>query len=140
MLSLVKCRVAGPRLFERADGRLWAIDEVEPAPFMAGYGYLVIERKLAEFLIAMGVERLRLSPASIEGCASSEPEKYCRVTNLQCFEPGMLSDINEDGLRILVMGEEHYFVTPDLKELIMQSSFNYLEFSSGLSEFAAGVS
>jgi len=50
-----------------------------------------------------------------------------------------MQDFALDGQRILILNDEYYFVSPSLKQVLERAGFDYLEFTEGLTGFAAGA-
>ena len=63
----VSCGRPGAGLFELSDGRFQKIEAGVLAPWCQGYGYLLVERTLADFLEAAEIERVRYEPAIVFG-------------------------------------------------------------------------
>lgn len=125
------------RLYQLKDGRYQIIENGELGPFMAGYGYLLLERELAEFLECLPVETATFRDAIIfDPSNSRELETHVEVIVDQRFEADQMNDINLDGDRILLMSNRYVFISPSLKKKLENSEFNYLKFSEGLSNFA----
>jgi hypothetical protein len=125
------------RLFELEDGRFQILDPVDIGPFLPGYGYLLVERDLADFLVAHNVDRIVCEDAVLFDRASGkEFRTHVRIRVCQYFTDDQIHDIDLTGLRLLTMNDEYYFASPDLKVLLEQASFDDLRFSEGPSGFA----
>ena len=132
------CELPAPRLYPLNDGRFQLLDNTPIPPFLAGYGYLLIEQSLADFLLEVGVARLRVEPAVLwDRTTGVERRTHVRLHVGQSFAASQLFDLALDGLQMLLMEDEYCFVSPELKSLLESSEFDYLRFSEGLSEFAA---
>ena len=128
-----------PRLFELSDGRFQLLDATPVGAFLPGYQYLLVDSVLAEFLQALELGRVSYEPAIIfDRATGKEYRDHIRIRVSQYFTHDQLCDLDVDGLRLLTMDDEFYFVSPALKTLLKQSGFDYLCFSAGLSDFAAG--
>ena len=137
---LIESSIPSPLLFELADGRFHILQSGTLSPFMAGYGYLLVEQEFAEFLQQIEVERIAVEPAVLYSPVTGEEfHSHVRIRVSQFFSANDISDLNLSGLRILTLNDEYYFVSPDLKDALEARSFGYLSFSEGLSEFAAGA-
>jgi len=133
---LITCQLPAPRLFELADGRFQRIDKTPVSPFMAGYGYLLVEKALAVFLEGLDIERVRFEPAVLWDRGSGEIlHTHARLHVGQFFTIDQINDLPLDGLRLLTLGDENYFASSELKSCLEASPFCYLQFSEGLSEF-----
>lgn len=103
---------------------------------MCGFQYTLVEVALANFIKSIDVERLVFEPAVIFSCRKNEEYRshYKMLVN-QFFSVSEINDLNLNGDRFLIMGDEYLFVSPSLKEKLENSSFKYLEFSEGLEGF-----
>src|ERR1700712_4850738 len=138
LLFFVSYRNSGAGLFELSDGRFQKIEAGALAPWCHGYGYLLVERTLADFLMAAEIERVRFEPAIVfDPSTDEEYRSLVRVRVGQFFMSVQIRDLSLDGNRLLTMGDSHVFVSPTLKTRLDTAGFNYLEFSDGLSRFAA---
>lgn len=136
----VSCRQPCAGLFELSDGRFQKIEAGALAPWCQGYGYLLVERTLAEFLAEAGIERVIFQPAIVFDPSTDEEDRsLVRVRVGQFFTSDQIRDLPLDGNRLLTMGDSHVFVSPALKARLDDAGFNYLEFSEGLSGFAAAT-
>lgn len=125
------------RLFELDDGRFQLLESDAVGPFLPGHGYLIVERRLACFLIEQDVERIVCEDAVLFDRASgSEYRTHVRVRIGQYFTPAQINDLDLDGPRLLTMNDEYYFVSPDLRERLKHAQFDYLVFGEGLTGFA----
>ena len=138
---LVDCEQPMPPLFELADGRFQRVTDEPLAPYMPGYQFLLVEAALAEFLDDLGVERVKFERAILwDPATQSEVTTHVRLRVEQFFDANLLSDLALDGLRLLTMNDQYYFVSSALKAELERSPFSYLRFSEGLSKFAAEAS
>lgn len=134
---LIESRLPAVRLFELDDGRFQLLEAAEIGPFLPGYGYLLVERKLAEFLIEYDVERIVCEDVVLfDRPSGREFRTHVRVQVRQYFTSEQINDLDVTGLRLLTMNDEYYFASPALKERLEQTSFDYLCFSQGLEGFA----
>ena len=116
-----------PLLFELADGRFHILQNGALPPFMAGYGYLLVEQAFAEFLQQIEVERIAFEPAVLYSPVTGEEfHSHVRVRVSQFFRANDLPDLNLTGLRMLALNDQYYFASPDLKEALEARSFGYL--------------
>jgi hypothetical protein len=129
-----------PMLFELADGRFQVVSQGTLAPAMSGYQYLLVQKPLAEFLAGLGVERVSFEEATLFYPATGEEVKtYVRVRVSQFFTSHDLRDIAVDGLRLMTLNDQHYFVSEELKAELDQAKFSYLRFSEGFTGFGASA-
>ncbi|MFG6485638.1 hypothetical protein ACG04R_03080 [Roseateles sp. BYS78W] len=136
---LLTCSEPAVGLYELADGRFQLIKQGPIAPLMTGYRHLLVESSLAEFLQCLPIERVRYEPAVLVNRGTGEEHRtHSRIVVSQFFRPDDLRDIPLEGMRILTMNDEYFFVTAELKNALEASPFQYLQFSEGLSNFAAG--
>jgi len=132
----IESREPSVRLYELNDGRFQLLDSGSVGAFLAGFGYLLVELELAKFLRENDVERIVLEDAVLfDRPTGQEFRTHMRVRVRQYFTPEQINDLDLSGLRLLTMNDEYYFVSPDLKERLEQSSFDYLCFKSGLEGF-----
>jgi hypothetical protein len=137
---LISCRTPAPTLFELRDGRFQLMEQAPLPPFIAGYGHLLVEHALAQHLQALQVERVNFQPAILYNPVSGqEINTLTRLRVSQLFRPGDLSDLSLEGLRLLTLNDQYYFVSPTLKQELECGAFPYLRFSEGLSEFASSA-
>jgi hypothetical protein len=124
-------------LYPLKDGRFQLIRDGKLGPFMSGPNYLLIERKLAQYLEKLNVENATFREAVIlDRSKNEEHHSHKEVIVSQHFSSDEINDIDMDGDRILMMGNEYIFVSPSLKDKLEKSEFGYLRFSEGLSNFA----
>lgn len=134
---LIESRLPAVRLFELDDGRFQLLEATEIGPFLPGYGYLLVERELAEFLTEHDVERIACEDAVLfDRPSNREFRTHVRVHVRQYFTSEQINDLDVTGLRILTMNDEYYFVSPALKEQLEKTTFVYLCFSEGLQGFS----
>ncbi|MDC8757301.1 hypothetical protein [Janthinobacterium fluminis] len=133
----VESNIPSVRLFELSDGRFQLLEVAEIAPFLPGYGYLLVERRLAEFLVEHDVERIVCEDAVLfDRTSGKEFRTHVQVRVRQYFKSEQINDLDIAGLRLLTMNDEYYFISPELKNLLEQAPFEYLSFREGLSGFA----
>ena len=136
----VFCESPVVRVYELNDGRFQLIDPGPISPFLAGYRYLLVEQNLATFLATLGIERVRYEPAVLFNRGTGEElHTHVRLSVGQFFNQNQLLDLPLDGLRLLAMDDQYYFVSPELKAELEVSPFRYLRFTEGLSGFAGGA-
>ena len=134
------CELPAVRVYELDDGRFQLIDSGPISPFLAGYRYLLVEQSLATFLATLGIERVRHEPAVLFNRGTGkELHTHIRLHVSQFFNQNQLLDLPLDGLRLLTMDDQYYFVSPELKARLEVSSFRYLRFTEGLSGFAGSA-
>jgi hypothetical protein len=136
----VFCESPAVRVYELNDGRFQLIDPGPISPFLAGYRYLLVEQNLATFLATLGIERVRQEPAVLFNRGTGEElHTHVRLHVGQFFNQNQLLDLPLDGLRLLAMDDQYYFVSPELKAELEVGRFRYLRFTEGLSGFAGGA-
>lgn len=133
----IDSRISPVRLFELDDGRFQLLDAAEVSPFLPGYGYLLVEKRLSEFLVEHGVVRIVCQDVVLfDRPSGKEFRSHARIRVKQYFTPEEINDLDLTGLRLLTMNDEYYFVSKELKELLELARFDYLRFSEGLDGFA----
>ena len=136
----VFCELPSVRVYELDDGRFQLIHPGPISPFLAGYRYLLVEQNLATFLATLGIERVRHEPVVLFNRGTGEERHtHVRLHVGQVFNENQLLDLPLDGLRLLTMNDQDYFVSPELKVRLEAGSFQYLCFTEGLSGFAGGA-
>lgn len=124
-------------LYRLKDGRYQMIEQGDVGPFMYGYGYLLVERELAEYLESINLEKATFKSAIIfDHKSGKEYKDHVEVVISQHFSTDQVNDINLEGDKFLVMNNEYIYASPSLKKKLEHSNFKYLEFSEGLSKFA----
>ncbi|RJG07488.1 hypothetical protein D3870_17135 [Noviherbaspirillum cavernae] len=130
----------GPRLYQLDDGRFQIIEKGDLGPFMSGYGYVLADRDLADFLEQLDAERVTFKDAVVwDRTSNAEYTTYRQILINQHFSHDQIRDLNIEGTRMLMMGNEYPFVSPMLKHRLENSQFTYLRFSEGLSGFAGQI-
>jgi hypothetical protein len=136
----LSCSLPADSLYQLEDGRFQLIANGPIAPLMTGFGYVLAEKALAEFLFTRGLERVGFLAAIIYHRGTGEEyHTHEQLLVGQRFCSGSIKDVALDGERLLLMDERYLFTSPSLKEALAQSQFDYFRFSEGLSEFAAGT-
>jgi len=122
-------------LYLLSDGRFQLIKQGEIGPLMVGYDYVLVENKLYDYLQNLDIERVTFEDATIwDRKADIEHKNYKRMIVNQHFNSDQINDIDLDGKRFLVMDKRYLFASPDLKQELEKSEFDF-RFSEGLSEF-----
>jgi hypothetical protein len=104
---------------------------------MPGHGYFLVDKELANFLQHLNIPGVTFKDAIVwDRENNKEYHSHKEVIVTQHFTSDQINTLNLEGDRILVMGNEYIFVSPMLKDKLVNSRFNYLEFSEGLSRFA----
>jgi hypothetical protein len=127
-------------LLELDDGRFQMLEPGPVARFASGYQYLLVDRALAKYLKSLKVPQITFSRAVVLNRTTGEEHRsHTRVFVSRTFHSGEIKALALDGLRMLSMNGEHYFVSPSLKFALEANEFSYLEFSEGLSGFAGAA-
>lgn len=138
---LIESRDQSVRLFDLTDGRFQLLEAAPVGPFLAGPGYLLVERNLGNFLVEQGVERIACEDATLFDRASgAEFHTHVRIKVGQYFTLDQICDLDLTGPRLLTMNDEYYFVSPELRDLLQHAPFDYLVFSEGLTGFGGAYS
>jgi hypothetical protein len=134
---LMTCRQPHALLYQLADGRFQIMESGSLAPMMVGYEYVLVEEALAEYLEFLDLPRVDTIPAIIyEPRQRLEIRTYRQLIIGQRFSPDMIRDLDLEGERLLLMGNQDVFASVSLKQRLEESPFTYLGFSEGLSSFA----
>lgn len=133
----VSCRrPSGATFFQLQDGRFQFIRETPLAPFMAGFGYLLVERSFGDHLRGLALERVGILPAVIWNRRTNEHLlTHDSISIGQSFEMDQINDLNTDGPRLLVLGKEYVFASPELRQMLIDSPFDWLTFTKGRTGF-----
>jgi hypothetical protein len=130
----VECKKRGDDLYPLADGRYQLISGGEVAPFMSGRGYVLVERSLGQFLEERCLGSFNLRPVEIWRRRTNEIFKshcellfHSEITWEQCRK-GLLH-----GNGVFLLHSQYVFVTPMLKESLIDAGFDYLEFNEHFS-------
>ena len=123
-------------LYLLKDGRYQTTQKGEISPIMIGFGYILVDNRIAKYFQSLEVERVTFKPAIIWVRSSDiEHSNYKEMVVNHHFDSSQINDINIDGLQFLLMHNQFLFASPDLKSEL-ESSGIALQFSEGLSEFA----
>ena len=124
-------------LLELDDGRFQMLDQGPVARFASGYRYLLVDRALAKYLKSLKVPQVTFAPAVVLNRTTGEEHRsHTRVFVQRSFQPDEVKALALEGLQMLAMNGEHFFVSPALKFALEANEFSYLEFSEGLRGFA----
>jgi len=104
---------------------------------MTGFGYLLVERSFGDYLRGLGLEHVSIQPAVIWNRRTDDHLlTHDSVSIGQSFGSHQINDLNIDGPRLLVLGKEYVFASPELRQMLIDSPFDWLTFTKGLSGFA----
>jgi hypothetical protein len=132
----LSCTQRGTYLYQLKDGRFQLIQEGAIAPFMWGPGYVLVENAMAEFLEALRLCRVSCREAVIwDRKNDKEYRSHKQLIIGHHFSADQIDDLDLDGERMFLMGDQHVFVSPALKQKLESESFSYLRFSERLSDF-----
>jgi hypothetical protein len=127
----------GVALLELADGNFQMLGQGKLPQFAAGYQYLLVARALAKYLKSLKVPQVTFAPVAVLNRATGEVHhSHTRVFVQSSVFPEEVKSLALEGLQMLVMNGEHFFVSPALKFALEANEFSYLEFSEGLTGFA----
>ena len=127
----------GVALRELADGKFQMLEQGTIPHFAAGYQYLLVGKVLAKYLKSLKVPRLTFAPVAILNPTTGEiHHSHTRVFVHRSVLPSEIKSLTLEGLHMVAMNGEHYFVSLSLKYALEANAFGYLEFSEGHSVFA----
>ena len=127
-------------LLELDDGRFRMLEQGPVGRFASGHRYLLVHKALAKYLKSLKVPQIALAPAVILNPTTGEEHRsHTRVFVQQSIFPNEVNTLTLNGLHMLAMNGEHYFVSPSLKFALEANEFSYLQFSEGLSGFASAA-
>lgn len=133
----VSHQMVNPWFFEMGSGRFELVRGSDIPPLIPGYEFLLVVNELADFLRTLGIEGVRFEDAILY-----DPRTGAEARTHTCLRvPGSPAggDIRDlsDGYRMLATADQHYFVSPALKEALEAKGFDYLRFSEGFSGYCA---
>jgi hypothetical protein len=122
------------------DGRFQMLEQGPVARFAAGYQYLLVDKVLGKYLKSLKVPEVTFAPAVVLNRTTGEEHRsHTRVFVGRSFHADEIKALALDGLQMLAMNGEHFFVSPSLKYALEANAFSYLQFSEGLSAFAGAA-
>jgi len=135
----VSCERVNPWFYEVGSGRFEQVHGSDIPPFIPGFQFLLVVNELADFLRTLSLEGVRFEDAVLY-----DPRTGAEARTHTCLRvPGSLGggDIRNlsDGYRMVATDDQHYFVSPALKEALMANGFEYLRFSEGFSDFCGAA-
>ncbi len=134
MMFHIRARTLGT-LARLNDGRFKKLRECDLECLMTGYGYVLLEKKLASFIQSIGIKGIELVPAKIQDRNSeSDNEDYYEMLVFEEFDSDDIGILPLELEQFFLMDKKYLFATPSLVEKLKKSEFD-LEFSIGLSEF-----
>jgi hypothetical protein len=133
----IRCETQSPILYALSKDRLQLMEQIALPPFVSENGILLVETALADFLWGLGIERIVLQSVTIFNPVSrQEITTHVRIFVRHDFSDKQLNDVDTEGLQMLTMNGQYYFVSAELKRELESAGFHYLKFSEGLSGFA----
>jgi len=133
----VSCSEPSVPLFRLKDGRFQLTKDGPIAPFMNGFGYVLIQPDLAQFIEELDIDRIQFEPAVV--WHRGKDVEYGPYVNLrvgQWFNAQMIDELDLSEYKMYSLNDTYLFVSPALKQKLEASPFNYLFFSEGLASFA----
>ncbi|WP_020405635.1 hypothetical protein [Hahella ganghwensis] len=123
-------------LYQLADGRFQLTQEGTPEAIMIGYEYIIVRNDIADaFTDLCTGGGLSFRPAIIwDRKKDKEYNNYREMMVEQHFGSQDLNALDLNSKQFLVMDNRYLFVTPALKESMVNSRLDF-EFSEGLSFF-----
>ena len=127
-------------LLELEDGRFQMLEPGPIAQFASGYQYLLLGKALAKYLKALKVQQVTFAPAVILNKTTGEEHRsHTRVFVHRSISQSEVKALVLEGLQLLAMNEEHFFVSPSLKFALEANEFSFLQFTEGRSAFASAA-
>lgn len=134
---LVRTKIKPADLYQLKDGRFQIIKQGNLAPLMYGYGYVIVEEKLANYLELLDIPNIDLQKIIIWNRQSNkEHRNYKQILFDQRLFLNQMNDLNIDGVKMIFFDNQYLFVSPKLKQILEKSEFDYLLFSAGFDGFA----
>lgn len=122
------------RLYKLKDGRYQLIEKGEIGPFLYGIEYLIVERKFAQYLESLCIEGITFKDACLyDPIKKLEINTHVSIILSQHFDLKDIKNLNLNGHKMILLGNEYVFVSPSLKDKLSNAGFPYLEFKEGLS-------
>jgi len=136
----VSCSEPSVPLFRLKNGRFQMTKDGPIAPFMNGFGYILIQPNLAQFVEELDVDRVQFEPAIVwHRGKDQEFGPYLNLRVGQFFNWQMMDELDLSGYKMYSLNDTYLFVSSALKRRLEAGPFNYLCFSEGLSSFAADL-
>jgi hypothetical protein len=113
------------------------IKEGELSSFMAGWDYILIENKLADYLASLDIPQIEFKDAIIWNRGlNKEYFNYKQLIVRKYMTEENFETLDLRGLQMYLFSGNSLFVSPQLKELLEKSEFNFLLFSEGFNRLA----
>src|SRR5262249_39040483 len=125
----MSCDRRHARLYQLADGRFQIVEEGELAPLMIEFGYVLVEKEFAQYLLDLHLPGIDIVDAVIyEPWQKEEIYTHRQLRIDQHFSsdmlhytdrnlyPDVVRDIDLTGERFLLMDSQYVFVTEPLRK------------------------
>jgi hypothetical protein len=132
----LSCTAEADLLYELSDGSFQLISGGPVAPLMIGFGYVLAEQALAEYIDSLEIDHFSLQPAIILRRPDIEITTHRRLFVGQQFTPDMVRDMPLSGRRIMLLNNQYLFVTPEAKAVLDLSAWPSLKVTDEFTDFA----
>jgi len=133
----VESKIKAVDLYQLKDGRFQMIKDGNLSSYMSGCDYILLENKLADYLDSLNISQIEFKNAIVWNRGLNEEyDNYKQLIVRKYLTEENFVTLNLKGLQMYLYGGGHLFVSPQLKELLENSEFDYLLFSAGFSRFA----
>ena len=133
---LVESKIRAVSLYQLRDGRFQMIKQGNLSPFMNGFDYILIDEELAGFLNSVDISHIEIIDAIVWNRETEvEYKNYRQLVVNKYFTEENFQTQNLKGMQMYMYGNGNLFVSPELKELLEKSKFDYLSFSEGYIRF-----
>lgn len=134
----VESKIRAVDLYQLNDGRFQMIRQGNLSPFMQGVDYILVETKLAKFLETLDISHIEFVDAVVwDRGIDKEYKNYKQLIVRQYFTEENIAHLDLRRLQMYLFGLNYLFVSPELKELLENSEFDYLKFSEGFRNFVS---
>lgn len=125
-------------LYKLRDGRFQLIKTGELSGYMNGLDYNLSDNKLADYLNSLDIPSIEFKEAIIWNRGlNKEYRNYKQLIVRKYLTEENFETVDLRRFQIYLFSSNLLFVSPQLKELLENSEFDYLRFSKGFSNFAA---
>jgi hypothetical protein len=136
----IACSQIDAGVITTVDGALQLARPGKLAPFISTAQCVLAESALAEYLAALALEFFQSHESPIYDPVSQQTlHTHRRLFIGQQFPLEWAPNIYVAGDWIFLLGGEHVYVSSDLKQKLVGSTFSYLQFYEGLDGLAANV-
>jgi hypothetical protein len=137
----VDSKISSVGLYLLDDGRFQMTKQGNLSPFMHGCDYILLENKLADFLASLDIQLIEIKDAIVWNRGKNEEytayKELAFKKSIRYITEENINYLDFQGLQVYLLAPNHLFVSPELKELLQKSGFDYLRFGEGFSLFVS---